>query len=262
MFPPLLLVGAGRMGGALLAGWQRQGLAPSILIDPLATEEVAAGHRLLRHMADVPTDFRPAAAILAVKPQKAPEVLPALRAALPPGTPVISIMAGIRAAQLAEALAVPIVRAMPNMPAAIGQGATACYADATVTGPQRDLADRLMRAVGAVVWLETEAEIDIATAVSGGGPAYVFLFAELLAAAAEQQGLPPEAAATLARATVAGAGALLAASPAAAAELRRQVTSPGGTTERALAVLMGENAWPKLIPAAIKVAISRARELG
>ena len=140
---------------------------------------------------------------------------------------------------------------MPNTPAAVGQGFTAGFAGARVTGAQKTLADALLRAVGEVAWVEEEAQLDAVTAVSGGGPAYVFLLAELLEKAAVEQGLPADLARRMARATVSGAGSLLARSDEDAAVLRRNVTSPKGTTERALAVLMAEDAWPALVSRAI-----------
>ncbi len=259
-FPPLLLVGAGRMGGALLAGWRAAGLAPSVIVDPVAAI-ARAEDRVVPSLAEMPAEFRPEAVVLCIKPQKAPEILPVLRRVLPSGTPILSVMAGIRATTIAQALAGPVVRAMPNTPAAIGRAITACYAAPDVSEGQCNIAERLMRAVGETVWVSDEALIDVATAISGSGPAYVFLLAELLQQAGTAQGLPPEAARALARATVSGAGALLAAADEDAAELRRQVTSPGGTTERALAVLMQAQAWPRAVADAVQAGVDRAREL-
>lgn len=263
-FPPLLLVGAGKMGGALYAGWQRAGLAPSVIVDPAEPgAPIRPQDMRIATLAALPADFRPAAVILGVKPQMAAEITAPLAARLPAGTLVLSIMAGLRAAPLSQALGgAPVVRAMPNTPAALGQGMTVCYAGAEVSPAQRDLAGRLMAAVGAVAWVPEEAQIDIVTGISGGGPAYVFLLAELLEQAGAALGLAPDLARLAARQTVAGAGALLAASEAEAAELRRNVTSPNGTTERALAVLMAEEAWPRAVRSAIEAAASRARELG
>jgi pyrroline-5-carboxylate reductase len=154
-----------------------------------------------------------------------------------------------------------IVRAMPNTPAAVRQGFTVAYAAPGVTAAQKSLADALLQAVGEVAWVEDEDQINPVTAVSGGGPAYVFLLAEVMEKAAIEQGLPPDLARRMARATVAGSGALLAASPQDAADLRRAVTSPKGTTERALAVLMDAAAWPAAMSKAIQAATDRAREL-
>jgi len=153
------------------------------------------------------------------------------------------------------------VRAMPNTPAAIGQGITAACAGSLVTGEQQALCDRLLKAAGEVVWLPDETLMDRITALSGSGPAYVFLLAELLERSAIGQGLPPDLARRLARRTVSGAGALLEASTESAADLRRAVTSAKGVTEQALAVLMREDAWPRAIDAALGAAAKRAGEL-
>jgi pyrroline-5-carboxylate reductase len=150
---------------------------------------------------------------------------------------------------------------MPNTPAAVRQGFTAAYAAPGVTDTQKSLADALLQAVGEVAWVADEDQINPVTAVSGGGPAYVFLLAEVMEKAAIEQGLPPDLARRMARATVAGSGALLAASTQDAADLRRAVTSPKGTTERALAVLMEPDAWPAAMSKAIQAATDRAREL-
>ena len=176
---------------------------------------------------------------------------------------VLSIMAGRGTAGLRQALeGAAVVRAMPNTPAAIRRGITVAFAGPEVSEPKRALATALLAAVGEVAWVDDEALIDPVTAVSGGGPAYVFLLAELLEQAALTQGLPPALARQLARVTVAGSGALLAASTEDAADLRRAVTSPNGTTERALAVLMADDAWPRAIEAAIAAATRRSQELG
>jgi pyrroline-5-carboxylate reductase len=154
-----------------------------------------------------------------------------------------------------------IVRAMPNTPAAVRQGITVACPGPGVTAAQRALCDTLLAAIGAVAWVDDEGLLDPVTAVSGGGPAYVFLLAELLEAAAVEQGIPPELARLMARQTVSGSGALLAASSEDAAQLRKNVTSPNGTTERALAVLMEKSAWPDAISRAIAAATARSREL-
>ncbi len=262
--PPLLLVGAGRMGGALFSGWARRGLAPSILVDPNPAAGLARDDDIvLPSLMAVPTSFAPAAAILAVKPQMAAAVLAGLGRILQPGAVVLSIMAGRSAGGIAAAIGggVPVVRAMPNTPAAIGRGITVAFAGPGVTDAQRTLCDTLLAAVGDVAWVDDEALMDPVTAVSGSGPAYVFLLAELLEQAGAEAGLPPDLARLLARKTVSGAGALLAASAEDAAGLRRAVTSPGGTTEAALAVLMADDGWPKAVRAAIKAASQRAAAL-
>ena len=262
--PPLLLIGGGKMGGAMLAGWVERGLAPSFLVDPSPAAVGLAGGSVtvVPGLDEVPAGFAPACVVLAVKPQQADAVLPGL-ARVSQGAVVVSIMAGVTVARLRAALGgAVVVRAMPNTPAAIRQGITVGYAGPGVSDQQRALADSLLTAVGEVAWVDDEALIDPVTAISGGGPAYVFLLAELLERAGLEQGLPPALARQLARVTVAGSGALLAASDSDASVLRVAVTSPGGTTERALAVLMDGAAWPTAVSAAIMAATARSRELG
>jgi pyrroline-5-carboxylate reductase len=214
-------------------------------------------------VAEIPAGFAPDAVILAIKPQMAATVLPALAGKIPENAVVLSILAGKTIEGLSGLLgrAGPVVRAMPNMPAAIGQGISALFAPANVSVAQRALCETLLKAAGDVVWLDAEAEIDAVTAISGSGPAYVFLLAELLEQSAQALGLKPDVARRLARATVSGAGALLAASAEPAAELRRAVTSPNGTTQAALEVLMAPEAWPDTLRRAVIAAESRAREL-
>ena len=249
------------MGGALLQGWRRTGLSDSVVVDPAASVPAGPGLMVVPAAALVPPGFRPDAVVIAVKPQHAEAAVPAVRA-FARGTLVLSIMAGRTLASLAALTgAAAIVRAMPNTPAAVGEGFTAAFAGPEVAPAQHALADALLRSVGEVAWLEAEAQIDAVTAVSGSGPAYVFLLAELLEAAAIEQGLPPGLARRLARRTVAGSGALLAASDDEPAALRRAVTSPGGTTERALAVLMAPDAWPALVSQAVAAAAARSRAL-
>ncbi len=262
--PPVLLVGAGRMGAALFTGWRAQNLAPSVLLDPAAPKTLARAEDTVVASPDaIPPGFAPAAVILAIKPQMADEALPKLAAKIPAGAVVLSILAGTTIARLAALLGGqnPIVRAMPNTPAAIGQGITAAYAGPHVSAAQHALCSALLEAAGDVVWLEHEHLIDPVTAISGGGPAYTFLLAEILEQVATERGLPAAIARQLARKTISGSGALLAASTEDAAELRRAVTSPNGTTERALAVLMAPEAWPATLRAALLAAEDRAREL-
>jgi len=262
-FPPALLVGAGKMGAALFGGWCRAGLAPSAIVDPHPSAGLARVEDVSATApAGLPAAFVPSVAVLAVKPQIAPSVLPALHAYLPAGCPVLSIMAGLRLDTLARALGGrPIVRAMPNTPAAIGEGMTVACAGPGVSEAAVSLCGRLLESVGAIAWIADESLMDAVTAVSGSGPAYVFLLAEILEQAASDHGIPPALARQMARRTVAGAGALLAASPEDAAALRRAVTSPGGTTEQALNVLMDADGWPKSIRMAVAAAKARARRL-
>ncbi|MGI4958921.1 MAG: pyrroline-5-carboxylate reductase [Janthinobacterium lividum] len=260
--PPLLLVGCGRMGGALLSGWDAEGLSPSVIIDPAAGGSKFGGHVQVTEAAAVPTGSRFAAVILAIKPQLADQAMTAI-APLIGDAVVLSIMAGRTLAGLRMALpaAAGLVRAMPNTPAAIGKGISVAVAEHGVSKLQRDLCDRLLRAAGSVAWVEDEALLDPVTAVSGSGPAYVFLLAELLEEAGREQGLPAPLARQLARETITGAGALLAAADEDAADLRRAVTSPGGTTQAALSVLMADDAWPRAVQQAIREATARSRAL-
>jgi pyrroline-5-carboxylate reductase len=260
--PPILLVGCGRMGSAMLAGWREQGLAPSVAVDPApeAAQHASADLTVVADAGAIPAAFTPAAVVLAVKPQSAAEALPPhARFA---GTAVfLSIMAGRTIGGIRALLGgtAAVARAMPNTPAAIRQGVTVVCAGPGVDAAQRGLCERLLQAIGAVAWADDEALLDPVTAVSGSGPAYVFLLAELMEKAAIEQGIPADLARLLARQTVSGSGALLAASQEDAAELRKAVTSPGGTTERALAVLMAE--WPAAVSRAIADATARSREL-
>ena len=263
--PSLTLVGAGRMGGALLRGWLAGGLDPcrTVIVDPHAAPEIAA-LCAERGIGLNPSDPSPAETlVLAIKPQSFAAVAPGLAPWVGPGTLVLSILAGRTIAGIKAALpgAGAVVRAMPNLPASIGRGATGAVASPETTQAARARADALLAASGLVEWLDDEASIDAVTAVSGSGPAYVFLLAEALAEAGVAAGLAPETAARLARATVSGAGALLDASPSEAAALRRDVTSPGGTTAAALEVLMRADGLPDLLRAAVAAAQRRAGEL-
>ena len=266
--PPVLLVGCGKMGGALLSGWLARGLLRAVVVEPAkpAAAPFAGRAEFVPDAEAIPDGFVPAAVVLAIKPQEAATTLPAYaRFATGPGggAVFVSIMAGKTASGIAALLggSAAVVRAMPNTPAAIGQGFTVATAGRGVTAPQRGLADALLAATGEVAWTDAESHLDAVTAVSGGGPAYVFLLAELLEKAATEQGLPADLARRMARATVAGSGALLAASAEDAATLRTNVTSPKGTTEQALAVLMAEAAWPALVSRAVAAATERSREL-
>ena len=212
--------------------------------------------------ASLPPGFAPEAVVLAVKPQMAAEALPAY-ARFAGRAVFISIMAGKTLHTIALMLGVKaaVVRAMPNTPAAVRQGITVAVAGAHVSAHQRGLAEELLTATGQMAWVEDEALLDPVTAISGGGPAYVFLLTELMEQAALDQGISPALARQLARQTVIGSAALLAASDEDAASLRVAVTSPKGTTERALAVLRADDAWPKSFAAAIQAATERSREL-
>ena len=259
----IFLAGAGRMGGALLRGWLAAGIQPSSLAvaEPHPSPEIAA---LLKDNA-IPAVPPPApdVLVLAVKPQIMNQVLAGIAPLAGPQTTVLSIAAGRTVASIASHFpaGTAIVRAMPNLPAEIGRGITAAYANAQVTPAGRSLCGTLLRAAGEVAWIEDESLIDAVTAVSGSGPAYVFHLVECLTEAAQAAGLPPDLAAKLARATVTGAGELLHRSPLGPAQLRENVTSPGGTTAAGLSVLMGEPSLKDLIRGTVAAAAQRSREL-
>jgi len=263
---PLVLVGAGKMGGALLSGWLERGLDPTavVVIDPAPPEDSIAMLSLagIVPRAAVPEGVAAKVVVVAVKPQIIGKVLPGLRPLLGPGTIVLSIAAGTTLASLEAGLGpVAIVRSIPNTPAQIGRGITGAVANSLVDAAAQALVTGLLEAVGAVVWVDREADIDAVTAVSGSGPAYVFLLAECLAEAAAALGLPAELAARLARATVEGAGELLHRSELSPAELRKNVTSPNGTTAAALSVLMAEDGLGPLMRRAVAAARKRSEEL-
>jgi pyrroline-5-carboxylate reductase len=260
----IVLAGAGKMGGAMLSGWLAQGIDPHriAVIDPQPADEVRAiatkGVWLNPSVSEIGSV---AALVLAVKPQLFREAGSTLKAFLGPGTLVVSIMAGTTIATIHEICGGAVVRAMPNTPAAIGRGMTVAVAAKSVTEDQRALTDALLRATGAVEWVTEEALMDAVTAVSGSGPAYVFLLAEELARAGVAAGLPPALAAKLARETVAGSGELLHRSSLDAATLRQNVTSPGGTTAAALGVLMSPEGLEILMTRAVAAATQRSKEL-
>jgi pyrroline-5-carboxylate reductase len=259
----LVLLGCGKMGSALLAGWLAGGLPAAAVhvLEPLPSAWLRARGVALNGA--LPAS--PAVALLAVKPQMMGAALPALQGYGNGRTLFVSIAAGTTLATLAAALGdrAPIVRTMPNTPAMVGRGITALVAGAQASAADLTLAEGLMAAVGETVVLEDEALIDAVTAVSGSGPAYVFHLIEALAAAGVAEGLPAEIAMQLARATVAGAGELAHRSEDTAGQLRINVTSPGGTTAAALRVLMdAEAGFPALLRRAVKAAADRGRELG
>ena len=261
----LVLVGAGKMGSAMLDGWLARGLDPKkiIVIEP---EPVKAVKALARRGVKLnPKDkVGVASAILiAVKPQSAPEALPQLARYIDKATLVLSIMAGRTVGFLEKLLpaGTAIVRAMPNTPAAIGRGISVAVANAKISKRQRKQASDLLAAIGKVEWVPDEALMDAVTALSGSGPAYIFLLAECMTRAGVAAGLPPELATRLARETVAGSAELLHRSDLDAATLRQNVTSPGGTTAAALEVLMGPGGFDQLLTRAIAAATRRSRDL-
>ena len=266
---PLLLAGGGRMGSALLAGWLAAGLpaAEAFVVepDPDRSAELCRAHGVtaVARPAELPASLVPRALLLAVKPQVMDAALADYVERVGPDTLVLSIAAGKPISTFERAFGGEraVVRAMPNTPAAVGQGATVLCANSATRPAQRALADALLAAVGEVYWIEDEELMHAVTAMSGGGPAYVFLLIETLAAAGARLGLPQELAMRLARATVAGAGELARRSAEPAAELRRNVTSPGGTTQAALAVLMAPDGIGPLVDRALGAAAARSREL-
>ena len=263
----VLLVGAGKMGGALLESWLARGLPPALIsvIEPSPAPEISKLLSAKRIACDPQPPLVPthAAIVLAVKPQTAPDAIKQIARFVRRDTVVVSIMAGRTLGFLAKHLpkGTAIVRAMPNTPASIGRGITVAVPNAKVKGGARELADALLAATGPVEWIKNEKWMDAVTAVSGSGPAYVFLLAESLARAGVAAGLPKALAAKLARETVAGAGELLHRSELEAAKLRENVTSPGGTTAAALKVLMAKSGLDPLLKKAVAAAAKRSRQL-
>jgi pyrroline-5-carboxylate reductase len=265
----VVLAGAGKMGGALLSGWLDQGLDPQRVViqdpNPSADARALAERYGVRVVSGFAAGKKPSVIVVAVKPQILGDVVPVLAKAVGPQTVVVSIAAGKTIASFEQLLpaGTAIVRAMPNTPAAIGRGITGAVANASTNSEQKALCEGLLRAVGEVVWVPDEALIDAVTAVSGSGPAYVFLLAEALAKAGVAAGLDAATSERLATATVAGAGELLSRSKSPARVLRENVTSPGGTTAAALAVLMREGSGlQELMSEAVLAAQKRGRELG
>jgi pyrroline-5-carboxylate reductase len=261
---PIVLAGAGKMGGAMLSGWLAQGLDARhvAVIEPHPSDEIKALLTKGIRLNPKPQDAGDVATlVVALKPQTFGEAGAMLKTFAGSSTLVVSIMAGITMASLEAACGGSVVRAMPNTPAAIGRGITVAVAAKNVTAAQRTVADALLRATGAVEWVDDEKLMDAVTAVSGSGPAYVFLLAEELARAGVAAGLPAELATKLARETVAGSGELLHRSQHASATLRQNVTSPGGTTAAALEILMGPDGMQSLLTRAVAAATRRSRQL-
>ncbi len=259
----LLLLGCGKMGSALLQGWLDGGLpAASVWVNDPHPSDWLAGLPGLNLNAGPPAS--PAVVLVAVKPQMMTQALPDMAQFGNGDTLFLSVAAGTSISHYEQVLGdnTPVIRAMPNTPAAIGRGITAIFANPPGT-PGLDLAEALLSAVGQVVRLDSEQQIDAVTGVSGSGPAYVFHLIETLAAAGVAQGLPPDLSMRLAKATVAGAGALAEHSHEDPAQLRVNVTSPGGTTAAALDILMNESdGFPALLRRAVSAAAARSKELG
>jgi pyrroline-5-carboxylate reductase len=261
----LLLVGAGKMGRAMLDGWIARGLAPTriVVIEPQPDKAVQALARRGLKLNPKGKIAAAAAIVIAVKPQSAPDAVPPLRPYVGKTTLMLSIMAGRTIGFLEKSLPpnTAIVRAMPNTPASIGRGISVAVGNAKVSARQRKLADDLLAAIGKVEWASDETLMDAVTALSGSGPAYVFLLAEAMTKAGIAAGLPADLASRLARETVAGSGELLYRSTLDTATLRQNVTSPGGTTATALEVLMGPGGFEELLTKAIAAATLRSRQL-
>ena len=263
----LVLVGAGKMGGAMLEGWLKSGVDPKkiVVLDPFASDEMKA--LLSKHKVSLNaavSSIRDAEVVLiAVKPQMMEEVLPTIIGLGASKPLILSVAAGKTIATFERHFgnSAAVVRTIPNTPAAIGRGITAMSANLNVSAKQLQLATELLSAIGEVVTVDREELIDCVTAVSGSGPAYIFYVTECLAAAAEKIGLPSALAMQLARATVAGSGELMRVTGTEAATLRQNVTSPKGTTHAALQVLMAENGLQPLFEKAVKAAADRSREL-
>lgn len=265
----LLLIGCGKMGSAMLEGWLEQGIpAQNItLVEPnMDLAKSLAGKYgvwAATGVNDLSTRFSADVVVLAVKPQVMEIVLPPYKKLVDQNPVFLSIAAGKTLQNFQDILGpdAAVVRAMPNTPASVGRGITVGCPNENVTDKQKALCDKLLSAVGLVEWVDNEADMDAVTAVSGSGPAYIFLLAEAMGYAGRMAGLNPEMSDRLARATVAGAGELLHQSNEAASTLRENVTSPGGTTAAALEVLMGENGMKELMTKAIDAATKRSREL-
>lgn len=263
----VLLVGCGKMGGAMLDGWLAAGtVSRVVVVEPAGLPAGLAGKPGVGGATgpqDLPAGFAADVVVLAVKPQVMESVLPGYAPLAASGAVFLSIAAGKTIAFFERHLGAgaAIVRAMPNTPAAIGRGFSVAVPNANVTGAQTTLCGALLAAAGEVAWTDDEAAMDAVTAVSGSGPAYVFHLVEALAAAAVEAGLPADLAMRMARATVSGAGELLHRTDTPAAELRKAVTSPNGTTQAALEVLMGEGGLTPLMERAVAAAAARSREL-
>ena len=264
---PILLVGCGKMGGALLDGWLSKGMAENdlVVIEPhrFNRTSIRSGITVLEDLKDLKTDFSPEVILFAVKPQVLDTVVPLYKNFKAEGLIYISIAAGRTLASYESLLGsdAGIIRVMPNTPASIGQGISVACGNRNVTDAQKENCLELFKAVGVTAWIDEEGLMDPVTAVSGSGPAYVFLLIEALTEAGLRAGLEREFAEKLAKVTVAGSGALALEARGSPANLREAVTSPGGTTSAALDVLMGESGMKKLMEQAVQAATLRSRIL-
>ena len=263
----LLLVGCGKMGRALLAGWLGRDIDPTnvAVVEPYGADALRDQFEVtvVESLQDLEPGFMPNIIVFAVKPQAMDEIVPLYAGFVNPETMFLSIAAGKPSSYFETLLGdgAAIVRSMPNTPAAVGRGITVAFGNSAVSSAQKALATKLLEAVGEVGWVDDEGLIDAVTAVSGSGPAYVFLMIECLAKAGVEVGLDPDLAEQLARATVAGSGELARQSDESASTLRENVTSPGGTTAAALEVLMAKDSLQELMSRAVAAAEVRSREL-
>jgi pyrroline-5-carboxylate reductase len=263
----LVLAGVGKMGGAMLEGWLKAGADPKkiVAIDPKPPQEVVdlLSRHGIRHNPSISSITDAEVIIIAVKPQVMEDVLPNLVSMKSSRPLILSVAAGKTIATFAKHFGsdAAIIRTIPNTPAAIGRGITAMNANSNVSKTQMELANALLSSTGEVVTVTDESMIDLVTAVSGSGPAYIFYLTECMAAAGEKIGLPPALAMQLARATVAGSGELMRQSGIDAATLRQNVTSPKGTTYAALQILMADDGMKPLFERAIAAAAKRSKEL-
>lgn len=260
------LIGAGNMGGAMLEGWLADGFSKDsiVVIDPSPNMAMATSisQNKLRHETSVPADFLADVVIIALKPQIMDAALPALQTIIGPDTVSVSVAAGKTLAGMGVGLGdTAIIRAMPNTPAQVRRGITVCVGNDKVTDAHKNKVTALLRSIGQVEWVDDEALIDAVTGLSGSGPAYVFHLVEAMSRAGQNAGLSKELADTLAKATVCGAGELMFQSPLEPDTLRENVTSPNGTTQAALEVLMNEDELSELMTKAVAAATKRAGEL-
>jgi pyrroline-5-carboxylate reductase len=255
------MIGCGNMAGAMLEGWLAAGIDPRLVtvVRP-SGRQPAEG---IRTLDSLPEDEVPAIVLIGVKPQKLGEVAPALASALDPATILVSILAGVELATLRARFPVPaaIVKAMPNLPVALGKGVIELHSDAATHSAARDAVEALMRPLGSTIWFEDEALLNVASALTAAAPAFLFRFIDALAAAGAELGLPPEQAAHLAAAMAEGAAALAATSEEGPAALARRVASPGGTTEAGLAILDSPDGLEPLVLRALEASRRRGREL-
>lgn len=259
--PSLLIVGCGHMGKAMLKGWLKKGLAPSYIVNR-SKFEVPAPHKLVSSLQEVPHDFKPDAIILAIRPHQAEALIPDLTPWVK-DTPVLSVLGGKNLTWLAKQFGAnhPNVQIMPNTPSELGLGMTLLVANDAVTEQQKKMTETLFTAIGKIAWLNSEKQMDFACSISGCGPAYIFLLAELLEKIGAENGLPKDIAKLMARQTVIGSAALLGHSHEESETLRKAVATPNGITEQAINVLNHPDAWPAILSQALQAAAKRSREL-